>query len=333
MYRSDCIVLSLLSVAVIVCRSSISTDADEELSQAGLTNWGSDHVGQPLPDYITGDECLFCHRRDIGPAWTGNSHQRTLRRATRDDPTVSTLKDQYKEIDTPDFLLGSKQLTRFLRKSKEYGKLDLLSVMLRPHAGDNHGDVRANTSTTWDTTTFADRCAGCHSTAVDTVSGAFSATSLDCFTCHGDVDLAHTNNTDHIFLSKTNQDPRKVVSTCGQCHLRGGQSRTTGRPYPNTFVPGDNLFHDFDVDLSDATIEALPAMEQHIYLNCRNVATGADESVTCLSCHSVHKQSTKTHQQLEPSYRCNSCHDANMQLIEALQPANLMETHNKTCDY
>ena len=28
--------------------------------------WGSDHVGRPLPEYVTGEECLFCHRKDVG---------------------------------------------------------------------------------------------------------------------------------------------------------------------------------------------------------------------------------------------------------------------------
>lgn len=327
------LVLTLLAIVVLVDARSISTDAGDELIRPSLTNWGSDHVGQSFPDYITGDECLFCHRQDIGPAWSDNPHQTTIRRATTDDPAVTALLNEHKDFAAPDFLLGSGRLTRFLRKSKDYGKLDLLSVILRPQSKSFHGKLTTTGSPTWDTTSFSDRCAGCHTTAVDTESGSFSATSLDCFTCHGDVDLAHTNDADHIFLSKTNRDPRKVISACGQCHLRGGQSRSTGQPYPNMFVAGGNLFHDFDVNLSDTTIASLPTVEQHIFLNCRDVAAGQDVSVTCLSCHSIHDQSSKKHQQLEPSHHCNSCHDANMQLSEALQAANLLEIHSNTCNY
>ncbi len=29
---------------------------------------GNNHVGQPVPEYLTGDECLFCHR--VKPAST-----------------------------------------------------------------------------------------------------------------------------------------------------------------------------------------------------------------------------------------------------------------------
>jgi hypothetical protein len=29
--------------------------------------WGTNHVGQPVPEYVHGDECLFCHRFNVGP--------------------------------------------------------------------------------------------------------------------------------------------------------------------------------------------------------------------------------------------------------------------------
>lgn len=325
--------LALLLALVFVSISGVSSDAGDEFVRSSLTDWGSDHVGQSFPDYITGDECLFCHRRDVGSTWHDNAHQTTLRRATHDDPTVAALLNEHKGIAPPDFLLGSKRLTRFLGKSTAYGKLDLLDVILHPQQKDSHRTAATTDSPTYDTTAFSNRCAGCHTTAVDSRTASFSATSLDCFTCHGDVDLAHTKDTEHIFLSEVNRDPRKVVSTCGQCHLRGGQSRSTERPYPNTFVPGDNLFHDFDIDLSNEAIELLPVIEQHIYSNCRDVGTGRDVSVTCLSCHTVHEQSSKKHQLLDKSHHCNSCHDANMDLVDDLRTANLLENHNKTCDY
>ena len=38
--------------------------------------WGSDHVGQPVPEYVDGNECLFCHRNDVGVTWSDNRHNR-----------------------------------------------------------------------------------------------------------------------------------------------------------------------------------------------------------------------------------------------------------------
>src|ERR1700694_3406993 len=38
-----------------------------------------DHVGKPLPDYMTGDQCLFCHRGVVGPTWQQEPHAWTIR--------------------------------------------------------------------------------------------------------------------------------------------------------------------------------------------------------------------------------------------------------------
>src|SRR5215475_13364922 len=43
--------------------------------------WGSDHVGKPVPEYTTGDECLFCHREKVGAGWGANRHNLTIRPA------------------------------------------------------------------------------------------------------------------------------------------------------------------------------------------------------------------------------------------------------------
>jgi hypothetical protein len=43
--------------------------------------WGTDHVGKPIPEFVHGDECLFCHRNDIGPGWQKNAHGLDLRQS------------------------------------------------------------------------------------------------------------------------------------------------------------------------------------------------------------------------------------------------------------
>ncbi|MEO8493585.1 MAG: hypothetical protein ABI614_00835 [Planctomycetota bacterium] len=294
--------------------------------------WGDDHVGKPLPAYITGDECLFCHR-ETGTRWGDNRHQLTLHLTRPDDFVVATLR-----ILNPDlaretqYLLGSRRTARFVRRAKEYGKLDLLSISFNSETLA----LQQTTSPTWDTKTFADRCAGCHTTAVDTATRAFSAVSLDCFVCHGDVDLAHTKDKTCVLLSDKNRAPREVVSICGQCHLRGGKSKSTSLPYPNTFVAGDNLFRDFQVDFSDASLEALPAIDQHIYLNARDIAVFDRAATTCLTCHDVHRQSSEKHQQLADAAICSSCHVAgsnNRELRDAVLPINRRQAHRRICDF
>ena len=238
-------------------------------------------------DYVTGDQCLFCHRNDIGPSWARNVHNLTTR-----------------EQDGG-FVLGLRR-TRQLRK-------------------DGYGRFALWREGAWDKSTFADRCAGCHTTAVDPATRTFSAYGLDCYTCHGDVDLNHTKDTSLVWLSKKRRDDaRAVMSICAQCHLRGGRSRTTGLPYPNSFVAGDDLFRDFEVDLSP---EKLNTGDRHVWRNVRDVLQGGE--VTCLSCHRVHIASSEKHRRVLTGPICLDCHYAE----GPRRRVKPYEVHSATCEY
>lgn len=325
----------LLIVGWSVIGVLLAMAGDEKNSrQVDPAAWGDDHVGKQLETYLTGDECLFCHRK-IGPAWRDNRHQLTIRPATAEEPAIATLRAHTNAKDFAtgtQYLIGSRRITRFLKRTKQYGKLDMLTTSFVP----NRAELTNSDSPAWDNKSFADRCAGCHTTAVHTKTRAFSAVSLDCFSCHGDVDLAHTKDVSRVFLSSKNTKPRHVVSICGQCHLRGGKSKSSGLPYPNTFVAGDNLFRDFQVDFSDAAIKALPVIDRHIYLSGRDVAIFNQSSMTCLTCHEVHGQSTEKHQQLGSSAICISCHvpgTDNTKLRDAVRPSNRLRDRSRVCNY
>lgn len=307
------------------------TDKPSAAKEPQHLPWGREHVEEGFPDYVTGDECLFCHR-DIGTTWPRNAHQRTMRPAEKNDlalRSLAMLAGGNKFAPEVDLLLGEERFVRYLKRSKQYGRVEMLSATHDAAVGKIEGDAN------WDENKFADRCAGCHATAVDTATRAFSATSIDCVSCHGVVDLAHSKNTTLVLLSDQNRDPKQVVSICAQCHLRGGQSKSSGLPYPNSFVAGDNLFLDFDVDLSDDAIHQLPPADRHIFENVRDVELLRNTQVTCLSCHSVHQQSTAKHQELSHSDRCMSCHGADSEkstLTEAYKATKRAPKSN-VCEY
>lgn len=300
--------------------------------------WGSDHVGKKFPDYITGDECLFCHRT-IGTSWPVNPHQRTTRQATSSDSAIKLLGESNDGFaKETEFLIGSRRITRYLRRAKAYGKFEMLSASYLPvrDGAPESEKLIKDEAMHWDADAFADRCAGCHATAVDAESRSFSTLSLDCVTCHGEVELEHTGDTNEALLSTQTQDPRKVISICGQCHLRGGQSKSSGLLYPNTFVPGDNLFRDFEVDFASDRISNLPLIEQHIYLNARDVVVTDRSEISCLTCHEVHRVSSEQHQSLSNTAICASCHAPgtdNSELSESLMLESKLRTNNRTCDY
>ena len=300
--------------------------ATSELEPAA---WGSDHVGERHPEYVTGEECLFCHRKEIGTTWSQNRHTLTVRPITTQEPGVRALKELFPEqAATASYVMGHKRVTRFLKRGAGYGKLDLLTASFARQ------QKKLQETAAWDPQVFGDRCAGCHTTAVDTKPAAFSALALDCYVCHGAVDLRHTKQPKMVLLSQENRTPREVISICGQCHLRGGISKTTKRPYPNTFVPGDNLFRDFHVDLSVDALKRLQPSERHIFENVRHVAVNGQEE-TCLACHDLHRMKTEKHQELEFQASCTTCHTSatDYGLVEAYERSRGLSSHHPTCDY
>jgi hypothetical protein len=293
--------------------------------------WGGDHVGKPVANFTSGDECLFCHR-DIGSTWFRNRHGQTIEEYP--DGHISTHElarlPQLKPFaDETRHLLGGNNRLRFLKPSAEHGRLDLLSVEFVPPRSDAPGKLLNPDDPRWNTKTFAAQCAGCHCTGVDSAKQAFAAISLDCFVCHGEPPEKHTTQASLVFLSPHRRDSAAVVtSICAQCHLRTGKSRSSGLPYPNNFVAGDNLFRDFEVDLSAAAIEKLNSRDRHVQQNVRDVVLLGKEDITCLTCHDIHKQSSQKHRRVADNENCNICHSRDSKRLRVPY-----QIHSTTCGY
>jgi Cytochrome c554 and c-prime len=277
--------------------------------------WGGNHVGRPVPEYVQGDECLFCHRNDIGTTWQKNSHGMTVRKR-EDAPELQKVLAGQKALmviaDQIEYFLGSRHRVRFLKK-EGYGRFSILNAQAK--IGEN-GEAAKSPSLInfekleWNKEKFANRCAGCHATGVDPATKAFSEFGLDCYTCHGNVDLNHSSDTSLVLLSKKRRNDHKVIiSLCAQCHLREGRSRSTGLPYPNNFVAGDNLFQDFEVDFARADQKEFNPGDRHVWRNVRDVALYGNESITCLSCHQVHGNSSIKHRRVLRAPICSECHE------------------------
>ena len=94
-------------------------------------------------------------------------------------------------------------------------------------------------------------------------------------------------------------------------------------------MAGDNLFRDFQVDFSDEALRQLNPADAHVLDNVRDVVVRGKEEVTCLSCHDVHKQSTRKHHSLPSSDSCLHCHEA----TGPKKIRKLYEVHSLTCGY
>jgi hypothetical protein len=326
-FHSSCF-LFLVSLCFFPLCPLCLCGSPKKLDPAG---WGGDHVGKPLPEFVTGDECLFCHRMDVGPSWPKNRHNLTLRKPDADSPALAALKKAPAlkgEADKVEYVLGSSNRLRFLKPAEGYGKLELLSVSWGLEGKD--GKLIDVDRPHWDAKKFGEGCAGCHASGVDAKTHAFSALSIECYTCHGEVPANHTKDTSLVFFGKKRKDEARVVtSICAQCHVRTGKSRSSGLPYANHFVAGDNLFRDFQVDLSPEKIKEQNPADRHVLDNVRDVVLLGKEEITCLSCHNVHGQSSKKHHKVAAGDSCLHCHNATGS--KKVRP--VYEVHSGTCGY
>jgi hypothetical protein len=263
---------------------------------------------KPFPEFTHGDDCLFCHRNDVGANWQENAHTITVRQKDDAPELMKILSSQPAlaslAADVGYYMLGRSRV-RYLKK-EGYGRLEILSTqtVVAPAVHGKNGAVTDRpvkewvnlANPTWDKDKFQDRCSGCHMTAVDSTTKQFAEIGHDCFTCHGDAPREHTEDPTQVLLAKRRkEDPKVVVSLCAQCHLRGGKSKTTGLPYAYNFVPGEDLFKDYQVDFNKADDKTLNPGDRHIYWVAREVIQRGETKVTCLSCHQVHTQSVKLH--------------------------------------
>ena len=328
--------IKAISGSFFVAIWALFVSAQDDSAPLDPSAWGADHVGKPIPMYMTGDECLFCHRTDVGATLQSEPHNASMRVVETASPTMKKL---LASVDAQAFggevayLLGGERQRRFLKPNGSYGQVAIHAAKWTPGADGAAAATWVDTKGGWDVDLFATRCAGCHATAVETEWKAFSAISLECFVCHGDTPPGHQNEPGTALFAKEGEpEPLVEMSTCGQCHLRGGQSMSSGLPYPNQFVPGDNLFRDYEVDWSETRILGLNPGDRHVYRNVKDVVVEGRLDLRCTTCHDVHGRSTRKHRVLKRLQReryCAICHDD----LEDYASFLHYEVHSEVCQY
>src|SRR3982074_3299870 len=94
------------TIRVIFLATALATSALAQQKRDPAA-WGANHVGQEVPEFVHGDECLFCHRADIGHDWPKNAHGATLRE-------VPDAKDLAPLLEKPNVAPFAKEVTHFL---------------------------------------------------------------------------------------------------------------------------------------------------------------------------------------------------------------------------
>lgn len=332
--RAQLWAFAILLVAVAIV-ASVSRQLRADDSPEDPTAWGTDHVSEAVPNYGSGTECLFCHRDFVAPRWINNPHNKTMRTPEAMEPSMVALAEAKLDALKPsdvEILLGDGDNVRFLKKLPEYGKAAISSVAFEQQPNTKPRDCLLGTDKpVWDEKLFAEKCAGCHATGIDTETASMSATSLECYVCHGLTDIEHSVPENFALLSgKQPIDARVEISICGQCHLRGGKSKTTKRPYPTNFVAGDNLLRDFQVEFSEPVLETMDVIDRHVFVNARDVLIRGQGTLTCTSCHQIHTNSSQKHAELDEVEYCAICHKPGGDFSKVELPG---KRSNTTCGY
>ena len=88
------------------------------------------------------------------------------------------------------------------------------------------------------------------------------------------------------------------------------------------------MFQDLEVDWAKADDEKLNEGDRHVWRNVRDVALFGNESITCLSCHQVHGNSSFKHRRVLRAAICSECHQG-----EGFKNVKRYSVHSDLCEY
>ena len=207
------------------------------------------------PLYAGSERCGECHEGEYNywkvtphssmarvPDWSGSD---VLRRLASEglpfpkekvDLVIGNLKVLvFLTRQGQDFLALPKQYNVHMRRWEDFTEEEW-----EPHLGASEQRAEGG-QVSW-----KQRCAGCHTTGYDPITGEFVELSVGCEECHGPGGKHSQTADKNDIINPRSLPAERSISVCGQCHSRG-TSKDGAHPFPATFVPGDLLSDHFDV--------------------------------------------------------------------------------------
>jgi hypothetical protein len=260
------------------------------------------------PGYVGSRKCAQCHGAKY-ESYRDTWHAKILRPAS--DETVlgdfsSTDPDLTFSLDDVVYVVGGQFSQRYLTEID--GELYVLPAQWNVETEE----WVAYRPDDWQERTYAQHCAGCHTTGFEAVSGAWAEDGVQCEACHGP-------GLEHVALAG---DPAFIVNPavltfdeqteiCGQCHLRG-HDPTGQYDFPTEYQPGGLLALDeafIPTTDADAFFPDGSSKRHHQdYLDWK--LSGHADGVACVFCHVSHSGGETLHQtRFVGDHRCVICHE------------------------
>lgn len=290
-------------LAVLVMAGCSKAPASPEVTAAPAQAPVADH-------YVGSQTCAGCHPQ-AHATWKDTWMARSVR-----PPSEAELKT----IDSSilcgglkvDYVLGGRINLRFLQK-RGAGyvflpcEIDVATKQIKPFHLDD-----------WQTFSFDEKCAACHTTGFDPKALTFNEPGVGCESCHGPGSRHGDYTKPAGMVRYQTLTAVQEGMICSSCHLQGGFSTVSTRRYPEGYRPGDDLFKVYTFPW-----ETLPAHASQGV----TVGTGVDpidvhqkvlmklqldgkSQLRCTDCHAVHAEGDQKakHKLLPKQEYCSQCH-------------------------
>ncbi len=209
-----------------------------------------------------------------------------------------------------DAVLGGKLTLRYLQKRGDgYVFLpcewDAINKQVQPF---RPGD--------WQTFSFDEKCAACHTTGWDAKTTRWLEPGVGCESCHGPASRHGAYQNAGGMVKFAELSPVNEAMICSSCHLQGGYSLKSERRFPEGYTPGDNLFAIYRYPWEELENEARGMIEGrtvgnpvdvHQKIHMKLLLDGRND-LKCTSCHDVHAGKTARHTALPRQEFCYQCH-------------------------
>lgn len=273
-------------------------------------------------EFVGSRECFSCHRGDVRDVHETSPHALALQETGENgEPVLADLsatsapeiqfpgEDAARQLTAEDiaYVIGAGRVVqRYLYEADDGQYLvlpyewDTVEQAWRPYSP---GHPWPDTSYDWIT-----NCAGCHTTGLDSETGEWLESGVQCEACHG-PGSAHIDAADAAGRRPSEEETLAIRATiynspdaqmCGQCH-GAGVSTVDNLPYAAGYRPGDNLPDTYALVAPDDSAHWWPTghakqvnMQYNEWINNAHASSletlhqsafPADD--TCLSCHSA----------------------------------------------
>ncbi len=287
------------------------------LSLIGLAGFTACKTTEPKPavetataeadHYIGTATCQGCHQA-AHATWSETWMSKTVRKPHPDE--LALIQDSILcgglEVD---YVLGGRLTLRYLQRTDEGGYIflpceyDAINKQVQPFRLDD-----------WQTFSFDERCAACHTTNFDPQTTTWDEMGIGCESCHGPGSRHGDFTTPGGMVQFAEISPAQEGMICSSCHLQGGFSLKSERRYPEGYRPGMDLFaiYRFPWDeLPQDKPSRMPAddnpVDVHQKILMKQQLDGTS-SLRCTDCHSVHQSDDTKHQSLDRQDYCFYCH-------------------------